>query len=94
MDCAACIWVGRAQDHRVELRQRQAVGEVGGHMADAVFAGDFPGLVELAADQRDDFDAIDVLDAVEMLDAEGAGAGQRDFDGPGHELVLSSNSQE
>ncbi len=40
-------------------------------------------LLELAADQRDDLDAVDVLDAVEMLDAERAGAGERDFDGLG-----------
>ena len=35
-------------------------------------------LLELAADQRDDLDAVDQLDAVQVLDAEGAGAGERD----------------
>ena len=75
----------RAQDDGVEFRQREAVGEISGHMANAIFSGDFPGLFQFTADQRNDFDAVDVLDAVEMLDAEGAGAGQRDLDGFGHE---------
>jgi hypothetical protein len=46
---------GRAQDHRVQLLDGQAVGQVGGDVRDAVFRGDFPGLVQLAADQRDHF---------------------------------------
>jgi hypothetical protein len=44
-------------------------------VADAVLVGHFrvcPG----AADQRDDFHAVDVLDAVQVLDAEGTGASQ------------------
>ena len=72
---------GRAQDDGIELGQGQAVGEVGGDMGDAVLVGDFAGLLEIAADQRDDFDSVDVLDAVEVLDAEGACACERDFDG-------------
>ena len=32
-----------------------------------------------------DLDPVDQPDAVEMLEAEGAGAGERDFDGLGHE---------
>ena len=43
--------------------------------------GDLLGLRALAADQRDDLDAVDQLDAVEVLDAERAGAGEGDVDG-------------
>ena len=41
------------------------------------------GLVELAPDQRDHLDPVDLLDAVEMLEAEGAGPRQRNLDGLG-----------
>jgi hypothetical protein len=58
-----------------------AVLELGGDVADAVLAGHFAGLVQLAADQRDHLDAVDELDRVQMLGAEGAGAGECDFDG-------------
>jgi hypothetical protein len=50
---------------------------------DAVFVGHFPGLVQVAADEADHFHIGDVLDAVQVLDAEGAGAGEGDFDGHG-----------
>ncbi len=50
-------------------------------MADAVFRGHFARLVEFAADEGDDFDAVDEPDAVEVLDAEGAGAGECDAQG-------------
>ena len=61
--------------------QGQAVGQVGGDVLDAVLVGDLAGLVQVAADQRDDFDAIDVLDAVEVLLPERARTGERHFDG-------------
>jgi hypothetical protein len=71
---------GRAQDHRIHVFHGKRLGQVGAGVADAVLARDLFGLVELAADHRHHADARDVLDAVEVLDAERAGAGQRDVD--------------
>ena len=73
------------EDDRVESRNFQALGEIGRDVADAVFRRRLFGLVELAPDERDRLDPVDQLDRVEMLEAEGAGAGQRDFDGLGHQ---------
>ena len=70
----------RRQDDGVELGQFEAVGEIGRDMADAVFGGGLFRLVEFAPHQRDHLDAVDQLDAVEMLEAEGARARQSDFD--------------
>ena len=50
----------RAQDHRVDFGQREAVGQVGADVADAVPGGDLAGLLELAAHQRHHLDAVDV----------------------------------
>ena len=74
----------RAEDDRVDFLQREAVGEVGGHVADAVPGRDLLRLVELAPHDRDDLDAVDQPDRVEVLGAEGSGAGQRDFDRTAH----------
>ena len=81
---AACIWVGVARITASRSRQLQRLGQIGRDMTDAVFRRLLPRLVEFAADERNDLDPVDQLDAVEMLEAEGAGAGQRDFDGLGH----------
>ncbi len=70
----------RAENDGIDFGQRQAARQVGADMRNAVFVGDLAGFFQVAADQRDDFDAVDVLDAVEVLDAEGAGARQGDFD--------------
>jgi hypothetical protein len=59
-------------------------------VADAELRGDFPGLVQLAADDGDDLDAVDVADAFDVLDAERAGAGQGHFDG--HVMFLARSS--
>ena len=72
-----------AENDGVDLLHRQAVGEVGGDVTDAVLVGDLLGLFKVAADERDHFDTVDVLDAVEVLDAESAGAGESYFDGHG-----------
>ena len=72
------------EDDRVESRNFQALGEIGRDVADAVLRRRLFGLVEIAPDERDRLDPVDQLDRVEMLEAEGAGAGQRDFDGLGH----------
>jgi hypothetical protein len=42
-----------------------------------VLRGDFASVVELSSDHRYEFDAVDVADAVEVLEAERAGAGER-----------------
>ncbi|MCY1382532.1 hypothetical protein D9M69_705620 [compost metagenome] len=72
---------GGAEDDGIDFFHRQAVGEVGRHVTDAVFVGDLFGLLQVAADERHDFNAVNVLDAVEVFDAEGAGAGEGYFDG-------------
>ena len=74
----------RRQDDRVEPRQSERLGEIGRGMADAIFRRRLLGLVELAADDRDDLDPVDQLDRVEVSQAEGAGAGERDFECLGH----------
>ena len=74
----------RRENHRVEPRKFEAFGEIGRHMADAIFRRSLLRLVELAPDERYRLDPVDRLDRVEMLEAEGAGAGQRDFDGGCH----------
>ena len=82
---AACIWVGVARMTASRPGSFRAVGEIGRHVADAVLFRRLLRLVEFASDERDDLDPVDQLDAVEMLEAEGAGARERDFDGLGHE---------
>ncbi len=72
---------GGAEDDGVHVLHRQAVGEVGGHVTDAVLVGDFLGLFQVAADQRNHFNAVNIFDAVQVFDAEGAGAGEGYFDG-------------
>ena len=75
MDCSACICVGV---HRITAStsfQRQAVGQVGADVRDAVLVGHLLRLGEFAADQRHHLDAVDQLDRVQMLDAECAGTG-------------------
>jgi hypothetical protein len=72
---------GRAQDDGVHFLQRQAVGQVGGDVADAVLGGGLFGLVQSRLTRLTTLHAVDQLDGVEVLDAEGAGAGQRNFDG-------------
>lgn len=67
---------GRGEDHRVQRLQPQAVGEVGGHVRDAVLVGHLLGLGEVATDHRDHLHVGDVLHRIEMLDAECAGTGQ------------------
>ena len=75
----------RREDHRIESGNLEAFGEIGRNMADAVLRRRLLGLVEIAADERDRLDPIDQFDRIEMLEAECAGAGERDFDRLGHE---------
>jgi hypothetical protein len=57
-------------------------------VGNAVFVRHLFGFGELAADQRDDFDAVDVFDAVQVFDAEGTCACEGDFDGFAHGFFL------
>ena len=59
----------------------KCLGEIGRRVADAVFLRRLLGLVEFAPDKRNHFDAVDVLDRVEMLQAKSPGAGERGLDG-------------
>ena len=47
---------------------------------DAVLVGEGPGPVQLATDDGDDLDAVDLPHRVDVLGAERAGAGERDRD--------------
>ena len=55
---------GRTQNDRVHFLDRQTFIQVGGDMRNAVFAGDFLGFFQLAANEGDHFHAIDELDAI------------------------------
>ena len=70
----------RGQDHRVEAGLVERLGEIGGGVGNAVFGGGLSRLVGFAPDQGDALDAVNQLDRVEMFEAEGAGAGEGDFD--------------
>ena len=50
-----------------------------GDVTDRIPVGALLGLFEAAADDGDDLDAVDLLDTVEVLLTEGAGAGDNDF---------------
>ena len=80
----------RAQDHCIDFWQSQAVCQIGGDMTNAIFVRNFFGLVEFAANQGNDFNAIDIFDAVQVLDAKCARACQCDFNGLRHVDFLSS----
>ena len=71
---------GRAQDDGVHLLHGERLRKVGACVADAVLLRHLLRLVELAADDRHDPNARNVLDAVEVLGPERARAGQRHVD--------------
>ena len=75
---------GRAKNDGIQFWQSQAFRQFRGHMANTVLGSDLFGLLQVTADQGHDFDAINILDAVQVLDTESAGASQRDFDGFAH----------
>ena len=58
--------------------------QVGARVFDAVLLRHLTRLVELAADQRDHFDAVNVLDAVQVFDAKRTGSDQRHVDRLAH----------
>jgi hypothetical protein len=74
----------RRRDDRIEPRLPEGLGEIGRDMADPIFRRRLRGLVELAANNRDDLDPADQFDRVEVSEAKGARAGERDFESFGH----------
>ena len=74
----------RGQDDRIEPRQLESVREIGRDMANAIFRRRLFCLVELAADEGDRLDLVDQLDRIKVPEAEGACAGERDFECLGH----------
>ena len=74
--CSACICVGvhriTASTSSRSSASASSVPECGA----PYFGGHFGGLLGAARDDRGDLDAVDVLQAVEVLFAERAGAGE------------------
>jgi hypothetical protein len=55
-------------------------------MVNTIASGDLTGLFEFAANQGNDFDAIDLLDTIKVLDTEGARTSERNMNGFAHLL--------
>ncbi len=55
------------------------LAEIGRHVADAETLRHLLRRLQLAADERDDLDAVDVRERFEVLDAERTGAGEREL---------------
>jgi hypothetical protein len=82
----AGVHLGRCtQDHGIDFFQSQGLVQVGGDMTNAVFVSHLFGFSELAPDQGDDFNAVNIFDAVQVFDTEGTSASKGDFDGFAHE---------
>jgi hypothetical protein len=64
----------RAENHRIDVFARERLVEIRGDVLDAEFGGDAAGLLELATDERNDLDAIDLLQRLEVFDPECARA--------------------
>ncbi len=72
---------GRGEDHRIEAGLLEALGKIAGVMRNAEFLRDFPGGFLVATGERDDLDAGNLLDGLQMLDAERALSCQTYFHG-------------
>jgi hypothetical protein len=77
----------RAQDNGVHVVTREHLIEIGRRDGNAIFARDSLGLLDAPADHGGDGHAVDVRQAVEVLDAERPCAGERD---PHRGCLLSS----
>ena len=86
LDRLGGMQLGRGREnHGLDFGPRKAYREVGGPMRDLALFGQCLDRFFAMADDRDDFDAGNAGDRVEVLDAEGAcGAGYANF----HELML------
>ena len=71
--------MGVDEDHGIDIGSRETLLELGRDVADAEPRGDLLRRIERAADERDHLHAIDLGHGFEVLDAERAGAGERDF---------------
>jgi hypothetical protein len=80
----------RGEHHRVDLVEREALGEIGRDVVDPVFLRDLTGRVELATDHGDHTHVVDVLHGIEMLDAECSGPCEGDVDGHGGSVTTRS----
>ncbi len=89
---SACIWVGVVEDRGLDAGLRQAFREIGRPVRDAEALGHLLGRVRAAAGQRHHFDIVDILQCVEMLDAEGALTGKTDLHAAASFLCCSWNS--
>ena len=69
----------RAEDRRIDAGQGERFGELGGRVLHAILRRRLARRLDRAADDGGDLDAADRLDGVEMLEAEGAGAGEHDL---------------
>ena len=72
---------GRRENDSVEFWQLQGIRKLGCRMAHTIFRRRILCLVELTPDERDYLDVADLFNCVEVLEAEGASAGQRGLDG-------------
>ena len=80
LDGLCRVQLGRCcQDHGVDAGPVERLGELRGDMRDAEFRGNVASLLDGAADQRDDLDAADDFDGVQVLLAKGAGSGEDDL---------------
>ena len=73
------VQLGRgAQDHGVHVIPGEGFGKLGARVFGAVLGGNLGGLFGTAADDRGDLHPGDVLQAIKVLFAKGAGTGQSD----------------
>lgn len=71
---------GRAEDHSIEFLDLQALLQIVGDVRNAVLVRHLLRLRQVAADERNHLHVLDVANAIEMLDAERACAGECHFD--------------
>jgi len=72
----------RAQDHGIDVRQFQRFAQVRKCVLDAVLLRLRASVIDMMADEADDFDVIDIPDAIQVLDAERTHTGQYCFHSP------------
>ena len=73
-----------AKNDGIDFFQSQAFCQIGCDVCNTVFGRHFFGFFNIAADERDDFNTIDIFNAVQVFDAECASACQGYFYGFGH----------
>jgi hypothetical protein len=71
----------RTKNRSVNARLRQRFGKIGGGMGDAVFRGSSARRFNVATDNTDHFDPVNVPDRIEMLLTKRAGTSENNFHG-------------